>query len=713
MPTPVRPIRAHVRADGIVRERAIEAVERSVAHETIAMPLVTPIAVARLPIEVVRVDATRPIDLRISPAMAAVAFRSSSRLHDLLVGGRKLGVTRAEVKVPIAPTGTVTDTVRFEDPVVPDAFYYLPRYRVATNGAQYAIRLGRRGDVWALTVRLVPEVAEEIGAAGGGQPIEHQVAVTLRYERAVAGGITQALSLVFDEVTREGAEVVATAVLPTIEAKDATYLALLSSTTRLEVARTIRVAIPLVQRPLRPLTMIPHHGLGDRFERVPDLPVLEPAPPAETRYREEHRELLWTAEPQPFQILPDLHPYAFEDVVASIPASAEPVARSVVFEQRAHVYYQDPVERHRFYYLPDSYQLLRRSTVPRAPAMRVELATTGTGLDDMLVSIGYAAGPRVRAGRLAAAVRELEPHLPAGQTTISLEPLMTTNLRLSLALPGAGISYQDRPNVAVELDALSDMIENLRFSDFRALFDAMFTTSSLLFCGVVELGVGDEAAHSIPFTGRMDELIGQVLESSHQPIPASGGALLTLANVIESPVRVGVVAVTLRYGDTAIEGALSDASLPLELAAGASATLTVTPASPPPNGVEPAVELTLDQIEVVPDREAVLESVLQTEVAPEVERVIVVKVPAVMFDPTAADPLLAVVIQFENGSTVDLTAGATEANAVVRTRVSTLLLETADSQAYRYKLEIIRVSSRKRDTEWRTDSFGILYPDPS
>jgi hypothetical protein len=630
-----------------------------------------------------------------------------SHVRELLGTTSAQGLTRDQLTAPMSPLPQLLDTLRYEDPKVAGKFYYLPRYRLETNNQQYSIQFSQRGADWILTVRLVPGVPVEVAAAGGGEPMAHTVAISLHYTVGLSTGGGAVQNKEFTEITKEGSIVVATMVFPSLEARDAAYLALCGSTpaTSLTVHLTARIAIRVVVRL--------HHP------RRPALPI-EPSvhgdpPPATVRYEESDHQFNRDVDPRPFVFPPELHPYIYGSLTGVAPQSFELIRRAVVFEQKSYDYYQDPTDRRRFYYLPDSFKLLRRTDPPRSPAMVLQFSSGAGGLDDLIASMRYAAGPYIRSGRLEAAARELERYLPNGEETIVLEPLPAKDLRFSLALPGAGVSYQPRPDAIVEMSALSDLI-NLPFPQFRDVFDSMFSANALLFEGVINIGAQTSTTHAIPFSGRMGDLIGQVLESAHTPDPETGGATIALENVIESPVRVEKLEVQLSYGETLIAGTVADLTLPLEIPAGATFELKVAPAGAPPPDTEAVVILTLDGVKAVPNREAVLSSILQSEVAPEIQRAIKVKLPPAMFEAVPADPgaqLLVVLVHFESGTTIELTADAPAAEATVRTRLTSVLLENMDPQAYRYKLEIIRRGSRKRDQDWRTDTFGILYPDPS
>jgi hypothetical protein len=256
---------------------------------------------------------------------------------------------------------------------------------------------------------------------------------------------------------------------------------------------------------------------------------------------------------------------------------------------------------------------------------------------------------------------------------------------------------------------LSDLLSLPFRKQFLPVFDAMFSDNAMLFSGLVTIGTGD-ARHTIPFTGRMSELYGQVLDTSYAP-HESGGFMLTLTNVIESNLKIGELATKARYGDQLVDARIEGLELPLVVEAGATKQLVVKPVSAPPVGIAPALELTLDRVIVDLDRDAVLDSILVTDGNLETSSRITVKVSPSVFDTTAPDPLLALVVHFENTS-VELTPTVLEREVEVSIKLVTLLRGQTDDRSYRYKVETVRRQSQQRDEQWRTDKVTILYIRP-
>ena len=120
-----------------------------------------------------------------------------------------------------------------------------------------------------------------------------------------------------------------------------------------------------------------------------------------------------------------------------------------------------------------------------------------------------------------------------------------------------------------------------------------------------------------------------------------------------------------------------------------------------------------DQVFVQPDAEAVWAAVVDQTRLPEFTRTIKVKTIKQTFESRPdqpSDPVVAVVVDFERGDTVELKAEKLEADAKVRLSLVDYILRRLDTGQYRYAVTVIRASGQSRDSEWRTDRTGILFP---
>jgi hypothetical protein len=188
---------------------------------------------------------------------------------------------RASFDVPISPQKDVVDTVLFEDAKTPDVRFYLPRYRVRSDGDREVIRFGKQGAAWELALELEAFVPPPLGDVGAAGPLVHTVGVELHY--LVGDGQFTHQFAVTD--TPEGNK---RAVLPLADARevDVIYGALTERImrTRLVVRRFVSVAIPAddVIAPLPPVPAPP--------APPPPVPVDPGPPPAAQPVIRDHRE---------------------------------------------------------------------------------------------------------------------------------------------------------------------------------------------------------------------------------------------------------------------------------------------------------------------------------------------------------------------------------------------------------------------------------------
>jgi hypothetical protein len=122
----------------------------------------------------------------------------------------------------------------------------------------------------------------------------------------------------------------------------------------------------------------------------------------------------------------------------------------------------------------------------------------------------------------------------------------------------------------------------------------------------------------------------------------------------------------------------------------------------------------LDGVEVIPDPEALWNAILDPTTPTEYARSIQVKTFRQMFEvPTDRpnDQIMAIVVDFERGDTIDLSADKLEAEARVHMPISDYVLHRGGESDYRYRLTVIRRVGRSTDQDWRQDRTGILFPE--
>ena len=439
-------------------------------------------------------------------------------------------------------------------------------------------------------------------------------------------------------------------------------------------------------------------------------------------FRVAPRLMDWAVAPSPFVFAKDLHRYIFGNV-APPDGKIGFVLRQAVWEERSHTYYQESLEPHRFHFLPDSFKVARRPETPHYPMLAVRFPNPDAAEDSMPVTLEYVAKPYFDPERLHTAAEDFKrklPELAGSDRLIEFEPLLcdTTHLFLTLPRGEAGPQREERKTATINLrTGILDAI-TLPMRDFQGLFDALFGASAVVFQGevVIEIDAGQGIpAEKVPVICRLADLVGDVFDVDVEQDAASSGVRATLRNAIESLVEVRGLEAVLTRGDTEADGVLG--GLPLEAPAtvrpGEFLTCQVTPATALGGSGEVTVLFDFDQVFVQPDAEAVWAAVVDQTRLPEFTRTIKVKTIKQTFESKPdqpSDPAVAVVVDFERGDTVELNAERLEADAKVRLSIVDYILRRLDTGQYRYAVTVIRASGQSRDSEWRTDRTGILFP---
>ena len=431
----------------------------------------------------------------------------------------------------------------------------------------------------------------------------------------------------------------------------------------------------------------------------------------------------WAVAPNPFVFAKDLHRYIFGNVLPPESGKIGFVLRQVVWKERSHTYYQESLEPYRFHFLPDSFKVARRPETPHHPMLAVRFPNPDAAADLMPVTMEYGAGPYFDAERLEAAATEMKrklPELAGSDRQIEFEPLLCDATRLFLTLPRgeAGPQREEREGAKIDLrTGILDAI-TLPMKDFQGLFDALFGDSAVVFQGevVVEIDSGQGIpAEKVPVICRLADLIGDIFDVEVEQDVPSSGVRATLRNGIESPAEMRGLTAVLARGGADAEGVIAGLSFeaPIVVRPGEAVNCQVAPATALGGSGEVAVLFNFDRVAVQPDADAVWEAVVDQTRLPEFTRTIKVKTIKQTFEPQpdqSSDPVFAVVVDFERGDTVELNADQLEADAKVRLSLADYVIRRLGTGEYRYAVTVIRASGQSRDSEWRTDRIGILFP---
>lgn len=445
-------------------------------------------------------------------------------------------------------------------------------------------------------------------------------------------------------------------------------------------------------------------------------------------YRQDAHTVDVPLDRDPFVFDPAQAPYIFSEVQDASNRVFGLKLQQLEFKGRIHHYYQDEASPYLFYYLPDSFKVMRAPDPPYAPQIRVRFRSDDGSLNKMRASIEYVAAPVVDSERLRTAREAFKSLLPSRMPSeISgavFQPLVVddiSQLTLNLTVPrqsGSSDQRQARSGIVQKLsEGFSDVIDDLSMQDFQDIFDALFGKSSVIFTGDVQAAKsGDRPAETVPFIARLDNLYGRLLQESE--IPGSDGRIaVRLKNCIESPLTVRSIPVHIlgkgqlffaRIENLQKGGAV--ATFPVDLASGEELALDVVSDQPLPTDVgTPDALFALDDVEVRPDADAVWSRILYDSVTAQYTRNIRVIAFAEWFAPTTN--VMAVAIDFANGDHVVLKSDHLEATASVRVPVSELILRKVQDSQYNYTQVVIRSNGQTRSQ--KADTLDILFPELS
>jgi hypothetical protein len=429
-------------------------------------------------------------------------------------------------------------------------------------------------------------------------------------------------------------------------------------------------------------------------------------------YKEETFRLDLSRLRESFFFPPTLYPYIFrgiEDVPGGRPTL---VRRTVEWNGTQQPYYQEETQRRLFYYLPDAFKIARRAAPVRAPEMEISVTSPDGSLEKTMGSLSYVAVPVTDPSRLEQARKRLQAYVPDGGGEAELELLSASKLSFKLGLPrlgGTGVSFTEQKDALLTMTKLRHSIE-LPIQALQAVFEGIFSSSSLIFQGQIDVTLSErDSVPPIPFEARMNGLAGDPLQCS---LRRQGSRMeASLRNIIESPVRIREMKITVRSGNRTSSARMEGLTFPLDLAAGtqvAHALITDTPFEPA-EGTE--AHFDLSGVEVLPDREAIWNEALKTAIQPEYVRKVGVKTVVELFrGPEPRISLIRVHLQRGGGAvvSVDLTEPQLEAEAPLGAPLRDYVLGRADPGVFRYQVLTVRGGMRTPVTAWKEASTNLI-----
>ncbi|MEA2448085.1 MAG: hypothetical protein QOG63_17 [Thermoleophilaceae bacterium] len=615
-------------------------------------------------------------------------------------------VPRSQLTSPISPVDPPIDTLLLEDPADPSRQLWIPRYRVATQPApagqggsprpMLEIAPAEDGS-WTFTAVLEPFAAAELGDVSALTPVEHTVTISLRFQ---AGAEQRELG--FDPPTFDVDRVRAVMRLPDVNQRDllAEVLADASFNPQLVIRRVARIAVA--------------SGSNDQGQL----------------YRQATQTIDGLEPRQPFAFAKDTYAWLYAQVTDPTRVSVAAQLRWVTHGDRPHRYYQDPINPEVFSHLPDAFKIARRDDTPRAPAMSVQLTAGSGDPETAQVTLEYLAQPVTDPERLVAAADELARYVPQERLPITfrVQQVASSRVHFSLTLPRTGTSRasgttEGEPRVDVR-GGIADVV-TMGMADFRSVFDALSGGGSpVLFQGQLELslGEGDADIEQIPFIARLNDLAGDVLLQAQTPHPdgGDGGVDVTVTNAIECPLRIGGIGADIVLAVGGPEASLpahvehDGGPEPIILAPGAALLVHVVPDEPPAADRARQAALSFTTLEPLPDRDLEWQAILDPSAPAVFTRTIAVR-GAGQFDPPPGqavdpDPVIAVLVEFEHGSTVELTPAQPDGDGTIRLPLADFVLNAEVDASYRYRVRRVRRQARPPMSDWIADTTSPLYP---
>ena len=430
------------------------------------------------------------------------------------------------------------------------------------------------------------------------------------------------------------------------------------------------------------------------------------------QYREETVTLELSRLRESFVFPPSLYPYIFRGIEDVSDGRSGLVRRTVEWKGTQQPYYQDETQRRLFYYLPDAFKIARTSGPVRSPDMTVHVTSPDGSLEKTVGSLGYVAVPVTEAARLESARQRLKGHVPDGGGEVMLELLPASKLSFKLGLPkpgGTAVAFTEQKDALLTMTKLRHSVE-LPIEALQAVFEGIFSSSSLIFQGQIEVTLGErDSIPPIPFEARMNDLSGEPLECTVRRQDSRIEA--SFRNVIESPLRIRQMEVTLRSGSKTISARVEGLMLPLDLAAGAKASYQLLPATPLGATDEAEAHFDLREVEVVPDRDAIWNAVLETAAQPQYVRRIGVRTVAELFHgPEPRVSLIRVNLQRGGGPivSVDLTEQQLATEALLSSPLRDYVLGRADPGVFQYQVLTVRGGMRTPTSAWRESSTNLI-----
>ena len=350
------------------------------------------------------------------------------------------------------------------------------------------------------------------------------------------------------------------------------------------------------------------------------------------RYRIVSRTLEQVVQPSPFTI-PEGTPGAYQGIQGELRGDVSFTSHAVEWKGKQHHYYENPAQPGVYRYLPDAFRFARLPLDEGVyrPTLRVSVSP-GEGVGSTTATVDLHFRPFVDIERLQHAAERLS----TDGTEARFEPLQSSEEpTVEVRYPGSdGFEVRERASVHL-IEGLDDTL-TLPLDRFTTLYNGFMQASPALTGRVrVQLDAEEDA---IPIEASLSDAIGDVFRYSDEVV--DGGALaVQLQNAIESPVVLSAAPAVQVYSENqdrgpAIPGQVEQMAVdetevtgfPMDVAPGAVVHLRVRAtgdAVPPAETIDAMIDWTA--LQVVPDADAIWETVLDAAVPAQYRRTITVQ----------------------------------------------------------------------------------------
>lgn len=621
-----------------------------------------------------------------------LVYQNVSRLATFPLGTFVLAtpVERSKLKVPVSPVGSSeidADTL-FEDPKNSRKKFVLPKHALATralsNGdEQFNIELTKKGSEYTLVLEL-----KELPSNKALIKREDEKLFLLTEETGIP------IRQHFTKRELDGGRVQWIYTARGIEAGDILISALKGTpgfNTRLFFEYGIRVGVP-----------------EKKEQGKPQL------------YRSKRVSVSVPVTPIPFQFDKDVHTHLYHNVGLGTGQAG----KLMRIEHNGDSYYQYAGQPNVVYYLPDAFKLTRKDEDPFAPAMELRMSAPEGSFDtsQMIAKLVFQAAPEVNFERLEIAREAFRNNNPAliypldwdkEEIEWSLIHLNPEDISFELSVPRASGLDPIREERQDVVNSVGDpFVDELIFpiAEFQSVYDAMFGASAFLFKGQVTLSINDRD-EVVNFVGRLNDMIGELFNYEETYDEANNQISVTLTNAIESQVRIDTLPVEILTGNKLLEATLSAPSrFPITLAPKESLTFIVKPkdnGSLSAQDESPDALFDIDSVVVDPDRNAILNLILDPSTGTDISKEIEVGILPKFFE---LNPhVWKLIVRFSNGQEVSFTDAKMDAEKVMLplplSQIKSLLNKENVSHFNEYIISVTEHNGEQYDLV-RSSHFG-------